>query len=368
MDTIPFNLILLAVDITLLWGLALWGNKRLWFCAAIIDLVMIKGVSFLFRLHYGQNVVDGVCFHFGPFLIISGIILYFRRFRKTGVLSIIPGLLLLILGIDCVFYEPYAVVVERYTVESSKVEKPIRVVFVADTQTDKISDYELKVFRLMNSQDADIVIFGGDYIQFYGKTGKYEDVPGLHERFRDSLEAEGFKPPLGAYAIYGNNESGEKMFQGLFKDTGIQAISKTKTIDLGPIVLTILSLDESALSKYGKGARPKVFLETEEEKAKFHLMVGHVPAYVTGLTDADLMLAGHTHGGQIIIPFFGPIMTGVPERIPFPRKWAVGMHELPNGSRFLVTRGSGMERGWAPEVRLFCKPEISVIDIVPNNK
>ena len=364
MDTVPFNLILLIVDFLLLWCLAHWGNKRLWFVAVLTDFIMIKGVSVLFRLHFGHNIVEGVFFHFGPFLMISGIILYLRRFRITGVISLILGLPLPLLGIYCVFYEPYAITLEHYRIVSPKVEKPIRIVFVSDTQTNTISNYELKVFRLMNSQSADIILLGGDYIQFYGKTG---DADTLQKRFNGALIAEKFDAPLGVYAVQGNNDSTE-LFRKLFKDTGIQVMTNTKTIDLGPLVLTLLSRGESFLSKYGNMNRPKVFLKTEEMQAKFHLMIGHSPAYITGQTDADLMLAGHTHGGQIIIPFYGPIATGVRNH-PFPRQWAVGMHtgthHHPNGARFIVTRGSGMERGWAPEIRFLCKPEISIIDIVP---
>ncbi len=359
MDTVPFNLILFVVDVVLLWGLALWGNKRLWIVAVLIDLVAIKGVSYIFRFHYGQNVVDGVCFHFGPFLIISGIILYFHKRRITAWISAIPGLLLVILGIDCVFYEPYAITLEHYKIVSSKVDKPLRIVFVADTQTNTVGDYELKVFHLMNSQNADLILFGGDYIQVYGDSRKKVDMNSLYERFKGALAAEKFDAPLGEYAIQGNNDGN---IRELFKDTGIQAVSGTKTIDLGPMVLTILSLGDSALSKYEK-PWPKEFLKTDEEKGKFHVMVGHIPRFVTAESDADLMLAGHTHGGQIIVPFYGPITTGVGPS--FPRKWAAGIHELPGGAHFIVTRGTGMERGWAPEIRLFCKPEISVIDIVP---
>ena len=362
MDTVPFNLVLFVVDVVLLWALALWGNKRLWFVAVVIDFIMIKGVSYLFRLPYGQNIVEGVCFHFGLFLILSGLILYLRKYRMTGIVSIVLGLPFPILGVYCVFYEPYAVTLEHYKIVSPKVERPIRVVFVSDTQTNTVSNYELKVFRLMNSQKADIILFGGDYLQFYGKT---EDMETLRKRFNGALTAEKFEAPFGVYAIQGNIDS---QFQDLFKDTGTQAITSTKTIDLGPVVLTLLSQDESFLSRYGHGNRPKIFLKTEKEQAKFHLMVGHSPTYITGPTDADLMLAGHTHGGQIIIPFYGPIVTGV--RNPaFLREWVSGMHpgtqNHPGGSYFLVTRGTGMERVWAPGIRLFCKPEISIIDIVP---
>lgn len=365
MDTLPFNLILFAIDLSLLGVLYLWGNKRLWFLAVFIDFVMIKGVSYIFRFGYGQNIVEGVFWHFGPFLFISGIILYAKKFRYTACVSMLCGAALVLLGIDCMLYEPYALTVENYKIVSPKVKEPIRVVFIADTQTDTISDYEIRAFRKMNQLKPDLLIFGGDYLQVYGRKTSQEQE--LHERFRNALQAEKFDPPLGAFAICGNNEAGEKNFQLLFENTGFQAISKTKTIDLGPVVLSVLSLWDSTLAKYYNGKRPKVFLKTDEEKEKFHIMAGHVPSFALVETDADLLLAGHTHGGQVIIPFYGAILTGSPTRgeAKYPRSWVSGMHTLPNGSRLIVTRGIGMERGWAPRIRFLCKPEISVIDIVP---
>jgi predicted MPP superfamily phosphohydrolase len=78
------------------------------------------------------------------------------------------------------------------------------------------------------------------------------------------------------------------------------------------------------------------------------------------------MLAGHTHGGQIYIPFFGALRTKYTNREALiTQEFLRGMKHFKNGGNLLITRGSGMERGWAPRVRFLCKPEISVIDIVP---
>ena len=60
-------------------------------------------------------------------------------------------------------------------------------------------------------------------------------------------------------------------------------------------------------------------------------------------TRVDLALAGHTHGGQVALPFFGPPYTSS----PLPRKYAGGLHDY-QGTLLHVSRGVGMERGPAP--------------------
>ena len=72
----------------------------------------------------------------------------------------------------------------------------------------------------------------------------------------------------------------------------------------------------------------------------------------------DLVLAGHTHGGQVVMPFFGPVVTA--SRLP--RLFAGGLHDF-RGTPLHVSRGVGMERGFSPPVRFLCPPEICVLDL-----
>jgi predicted MPP superfamily phosphohydrolase len=69
------------------------------------------------------------------------------------------------------------------------------------------------------------------------------------------------------------------------------------------------------------------------------------------------MLSGHTHGGQVALPWIGPIFTNspLPNRIG-----AGGLHERA-GTRLYVSRGVGMEAGFAPPIRFLCRPEISLL-------
>ena len=70
-------------------------------------------------------------------------------------------------------------------------------------------------------------------------------------------------------------------------------------------------------------------------------------------------MAGHTHGGQVQVPGFGPVVTF--SRVP--AEWADGVTSLSGGRTLVVSRGIGMERSYAPRLRFFCRPEIVVIDL-----
>jgi uncharacterized protein len=74
--------------------------------------------------------------------------------------------------------------------------------------------------------------------------------------------------------------------------------------------------------------------------------------------EIDLVLAGHTHGGQVVLPLLGPPHTA----IRLPRRYAGGLNDY-GGIALHVSRGIGMERGFAPPVRFLCPPEVCVVDV-----
>ena len=73
-------------------------------------------------------------------------------------------------------------------------------------------------------------------------------------------------------------------------------------------------------------------------------MLGHAPNFAPGEIQADLLVAGHTHGGQVRLPLIGPI---IPHSL-IPKRWAAGLTELPSGAPLLVCRGLGLESRDAP--------------------
>ena len=96
------------------------------------------------------------------------------------------------------------------------------------------------------------------------------------------------------------------------------------------------------------------------------IVMGHAPDYMNNVLMGNvrremLCVAGHTHGGQINLPGFGPPITL--SRVP---RWlAAGGLFQRHGAWLLVSRGVGMERGKAPRIRLNCRPQLVVVTLLP---
>jgi predicted MPP superfamily phosphohydrolase len=72
---------------------------------------------------------------------------------------------------------------------------------------------------------------------------------------------------------------------------------------------------------------------------------------------ADLMLCGHTHGGQVNIPLVGPLFLPVRNK-----SYSSGLKASPKGTRVFISKGIG----WSGcPVRFNCLPEIAVLELVP---
>lgn len=158
------------------------------------------------------------------------------------------------------------------------------------------------------------------------------------------------RPRFGIHAVRGNVES-DRWREQIFGGTEVATYEATTTVQVGPVYLTALSFGDSFDPRLHVPRRPGP-----------HVVFGHGPDFSLGHVEADLAVAGHTHGGQVQLPFFGPLVTfsRVPRTVG-----AGGRFTLPTGTTLVVSRGIGMERGAAPRLRFLCPPEIVVIDLVP---
>jgi predicted MPP superfamily phosphohydrolase len=85
------------------------------------------------------------------------------------------------------------------------------------------------------------------------------------------------------------------------------------------------------------------------------------PKYVPRV---DLICAGHTHGGQVALPFYGALLTFS----KWGKKYERGLCRTDEGMWMYVSRGVGMEGWMAPRVRFCARPEVALIELVPAEK
>lgn len=89
------------------------------------------------------------------------------------------------------------------------------------------------------------------------------------------------------------------------------------------------------------------------------LVAYHTPDLVEDLEPPpDLYLAGHTHGGQVALPFYGALVTFS----RFGKKYEAGRSQV-GPTTLYVNRGIGFEPS-LPRVRFMARPELTLIDLV----
>lgn len=319
-------------------GWITWGMRA---GLAAIVLAIVLG---LHPFSIARLAAYGLFVHGLVWLAVAAAFLWKTR-RKTAVASISLTVALAAVGLDAFCLEPQWLEVTRYRLTSPKIERPLRIVVVADLQTDRFGDYEKQSLRLAMAEKPDLILFAGDYFQ-----STESGTADMARQMNEFLNEIALDAPLGVFAIEGNVDQAPwvEAFGGL----PVTVVRRTESFDLGPLHLTCLGMRDSFNSALAVAS---------PDPGKYHLVLGHSPNYALGAVEGDLLVAGHTHGGQVRLPLVGPLLT----LSQVPRRWAAGLNQLPDGPWLLVSRGVGLERGSAPRMRFLCRPELAVIEVSP---
>ncbi len=344
---LAYNLAMFAVDATALRALRRETTASVWLrttaCAAAVAALLALGLG-------GGSLTAVRLASYGIFLhgvLIAAASAWLLR-RSQPVMAVGAAgvsLLLTIVAIDAFLIEPDWLEISHVRLDSEKLERPVRVAVVADLQTDQFGEYEKETFRRLLQEKPDIVLLAGDYFQASpAKENK------LRRQTNVYLRSLGLSAPCGIFAVRGNVDSDG--WQEAFEGLPVRTAESTRSYDLGNLQVTCLGMRDSFNSGLHIGPA---------SSAQFHIVLGHSPNYALGQIGADLLVAGHTHGGQVRLPGIGPLVTSS----EVPRQWAAGLTDLPSGGKLIVSRGIGMERDGAPRLRFFCRPQLVLIDLVP---
>jgi predicted MPP superfamily phosphohydrolase len=292
-----------------------------------------------------MQLLAWMLFALWPTLLLGSAWMLRAAWPRLAVVQAALGLLLVVTGGWSMGVEPRWLEISRHEIRSPRITEPLRVALVADLQADGWGRYERRILADTQAEEPDLVLFAGDYLQ----PDDMEAFEALRPLLRDALVdlCQGAK--LGCVAVRGDVDPDE--WPSLFEGAAAAVATSSRTMDLGPVLVSALDLADS------RSEHPPV-----PPRDAFHIVLGHAPDFAVAAPPADLLLAGHIHGGQVRLPGYGPLLTL--SRVP--RSWATGRTELPGGGTLVVSRGLGLERGDAPRLRLLCRPELVIIDLSPS--
>ncbi|MHB1457695.1 MAG: metallophosphoesterase [Armatimonadota bacterium] len=253
----------------------------------------------------------------------------------------------MLIGIDSNFIEPNWIEVTHTSIKTSKWKKdapPLKIVQLSDLHIERLGYRENRAISIVKELKPDIILLTGDY-------SDEGDATTLVQKFIGSLHAK-----YGVFAVDGNwtpLPSAEMLVEG----TGARMLdNESVRIETGSGIMRLIGIRWSE----GKSENPDIPMRGVGKRDEFSVLMCHLPDIsFHSPRGIDLIVAGHTHGGQVRIPF----LEATPEVTRLQRNRLAGLMELSNGTRMYINRGLGMEGGPAPRIRFRCRPEISVITI-----
>ncbi len=259
------------------------------------------------------------------------------------------------------FIEPQLLTVTHLQV-SLPIERRLRIVVLADFHVGpyKGREYVERVVHKTNELMPDIVILAGDYV--------------LQERVTlasiDPLTAlKDLRTSLGTFAVMGNHDHGlhrsvlgmrqpvedhTDILTGFFEQLGITVLeNRNEILSLGTESIAIAGIDDVI----AKDADVAAALGGIPEGVAVILAAHNPDVMLDPLSwRASLVVAGHTHGGQIRLPWLGPVAM-LPTRLG--QQYDQGVFQMTPTTQLAITRGVG-ESG--ARARLFAPPEILLLE------
>lgn len=226
----------------------------------------------------------------------------------------------------------------------------ITIVVLSDMQFARVTAYERDVIQRAMAHKPDIILLPGDILQ--GNESNFQREEAATRELLSGLSA-----PGGVFLVQGDVDRPFGI-KRLIAGTEIQFVfDQVVRTNVRGVEFAIGGIQ---LAYNSPGALRTIDALESAANTDVRLLLAHRPDVVLGLeadSTVDLVVAGHTHGGQVQIPGIGPLITAT--RVP--RSVAAGGLHRVDGNRIYISRGVGMERGQAPPLRLFCRPELSIL-------
>jgi hypothetical protein len=272
------------------------------------------------------------------------------RLNRRAAILLGPVLLLFLAYIFLL--EPNWIDVTRHDVWFKRLPPEFDGLVVAQLSDLHIASYGFRERRLLTAlakAKPGLIVITGDFI-----------TPGSDRaavlRFLKDLRP--LDPPFGVWAVLGNHEHtdlpvlGHEEMRQFFNEANIALlVNDAGRIGRGLDTLTLIGVDDpytghDRLWEALKGM----------QRTPFAILLSHSPEifFKADLARFDLVLAGHTHGGQVRLPWVGPVW--LPEGSEsYEAGWFAG-----SSAKMFVSRGIGTS---TLPIRFLCRPELPLITL-----
>ncbi|WP_163530269.1 metallophosphoesterase [Halobacillus ihumii] len=248
--------------------------------------------------------------------------------------------------------EPHMLDRKEYTISHSNIPRSFndfKIVQFSDTHIG--FNYDLTEFEQLidtiNAENADLIVFTGDLVDKPHTYRFDQRIPQLLQKL---------KTPYGNYWIYGNHDHGgygTETVKAVMDDGGFQLLQNSVAmVDNGQDSFALAGLDDVMLGS------PNISATTAQiEGDPFTMLLVHEPDVADQMQQhgIDIQLSGHSHGGQIQLPFVGALVTP-----PYAETYIEGKYTISELLTLYVSKGIGTTR---LPYRFMCRPEYSVFHL-----
>lgn len=280
---------------------------------------------------------------------------WFYRIFNTIIVLV---LLLIVVGGGSIYYafniEPYRIVVDNVDLNQTiKSSEELNIVQISDIHIKEDYTYEqlVKIVDKVNDQNPDIVIFTGDLYDNYDLYNDDENIVGQLSRIRSKY---------GKFAVWGNRDHGGgavSEFENIMNAANFEVLLNENTyVNVGKGKRLLLTgLDDQML---GNAEMPTV---TDEKGVDYKILIAHEPDITSQYFgyNYDFIMSGHSHGGQIKVPFFPKVNEDMVAQTELADKYSSGLYNVNGGkTKMYVNTGLGTTHisarfGVIPEIAVF---------------
>ena len=280
----------------------------------------------------------------------------------------------------------YATVIERnwFTLRQHEVpvlppgSAPLRVLHISDAHLTPRRKRLMSWIRSLADLDPDLVVNTGDSIAhpeavgyFLDSLGPLLDRPGVFVYGSNDLYGPQPRNPMRYVRRTGSAPPGpksvhlpwEKLRDGMMEAGWLDLNNRRGRLTIGGLDVALAGVHDSHI----KRDRYQDVAGRADPAAGLRVAVMHSPE--PRLLDQftadgyDLLLAGHTHGGQLCLPVYGTLVTNC----GLDRERARGLHRHPAAGQAWLHVSAGLGTSpWAP-ARFACRPEASLLTLVPRD-